>query len=100
MRPGHSAVFSAVFGMLFTWPAAGQENDASRKTLETMRRHIASLRAVSRPAQGGEELPLKLVTTPVLRYSDAGGITTDATAKSSTRSSTTWNRHRASCAAP
>jgi hypothetical protein len=42
-----------------------------------MRRHAASLRAVSRPAEG-EESPLALVTTPVLRYSDPGGITTDA----------------------
>jgi hypothetical protein len=77
MLPGHPTVLSAVFGMLIAWPAAGQENDASRKTLETMRRYVASLHAVSHPAKG-EELPLKLVTTPVLRYSDAGGITTDA----------------------
>jgi len=35
------------------------------------------LHVFSRPSKG-EELPLKLVTTPVLRYSDPGGITTDA----------------------
>ena len=57
--------------------AAAQENDLSRKTLETMRHHVESLRAVSRSPEG-KELPLKLVATPVLRYSDPGGITTDA----------------------
>lgn len=42
-----------------------------------MRRHVESLRAVNR-ATGNSESPLALVTTPVLRYSDPGGITTDA----------------------
>ena len=61
MRPGHPAVLSAVFGMLFAWSAAAQEKDVSHKTLETMRRHVASLRAVSRPAQG-EEVPRDLLS--------------------------------------
>ena len=45
--------------------------------LETMRQHVASLRAASHSPQG-EEAPLALNTTPVLRYTDPGGITTDA----------------------
>jgi hypothetical protein len=77
MRSGRRALLFAAFGAMFAWSAAAQEKDVSRQTLETMRRHVASLRAVSRPSQG-EELPLALVTTPVLRYSDPGGITTDA----------------------
>ena len=77
MRSGRRAILIAAFGALFAWSAAAQEKDLSRETLETMRRHVASLRAVSR-ASKGEELPLALVTTPVLRYSDPGGITTDA----------------------
>ena len=77
MRTGHRAILSAAFGVLFAWSAAAQEKDLSHQTLETMRRHVASLRAVSRPPKG-EEVPLALVTTPVLRYSDPGGITTDA----------------------
>ena len=77
MRSGHRAILSAAFVAIFAWSAAAQEKDLSRQTLETMRRHVASLRAVSRPSKD-EELPLALVTTPVLRYSDPGGITTDA----------------------
>jgi hypothetical protein len=77
MRPALPTVLSAVFGVLLASSAAAQEKDLSRQTLETMSRHAASLRAVSRPAKG-EELPLKLGATPVLRYSDPGGITTDA----------------------
>lgn len=57
--------------------AAAPAKDVSRQTLETMRRHVSSLQAVNRPAQGAEQ-PLKLNETPVLRYSDPGGITTDA----------------------
>lgn len=45
--------------------------------METMNRHVSSLRAVVRAAKS-QELPLKLVAKPILRYSDPGGITTDA----------------------
>jgi len=57
--------------------AAAQERDVSSETLETMRQHVVSLRAVSR-SSALEAQPLELVPTPVLRYSDPGGITTDA----------------------
>jgi hypothetical protein len=57
--------------------AAQQDAEPSRKVMETMSRHASSLRAVVRPADG-KELPLKLVAKPILRYSDPGGITTDA----------------------
>jgi len=70
-------MLSAAFAVLCAWSAAAQETDLSRQTLETMRRHVASLRAVSHSPKG-EELPLKLDATPVLRYTDPGGITTDA----------------------
>ena len=75
MRSSHCAVSFIALAVLP--PLAAQESDVSRKALETMRRHVASLRAVSRFSQS-EESPLQLATTPVLRYSDAGGITTDA----------------------
>lgn len=77
MRRFQLGVLSVAWGLVCAWSAAAQERDVSSQTLETMRRHVASLRAVSRPAQGGES-PLALAATPVLRYSDPGGITTDA----------------------
>jgi hypothetical protein len=77
MRSGHRAILPVAFAVLFAWSAVAQQKDLSHSTLETMRRHVASLRAVSRTSKG-EELPLKLATTPVLRYTDPGGITTDA----------------------
>ena len=63
--------------MQFALSAAAQERDVSRETLETMRQHVVSLRAVSR-SSALEAQPLELVPAPVLRYSDPGGITTDA----------------------
>ena len=77
MRRFQLGVLSVAWGLVCAWSAAAQERDVSSQTLETMRRHVASLRAVSRPAQGGES-PLALAATPVLRFSDPGGITTDA----------------------
>ena len=76
MQSGRRAILFATCGLLFALSAAAQEKDVSRETLEAMRRNVASLSAVSRSPDG--ESPLKLVTTPVLRYSDPGGITTDA----------------------
>lgn len=77
MRVGHGTLLLVACGLLLTAQAAAQENDVSRQTLETMRRHVESLRAVGRTPEGKEAL-LPLVATPVLRYSDPGGITTDA----------------------
>jgi hypothetical protein len=45
--------------------------------METMSRHVSSLRAAIRP-DDGKEVPLKLVARPILRYSDPAGSTTDA----------------------
>jgi hypothetical protein len=77
MRVGHRSHLLVAFGLLLAAHAAAQENDLAPKTLETMRRHVESLRAISRSPEG-KEAPLPLVATPVLRYSDPGGITTDA----------------------
>src|SRR5687768_11954748 len=77
MRSGHRTVLVVAASFWLAGQGLAQENDLSRQTLETMRRHVASLRAVSRSA-GGEEMLLKRNDTPVLRYSDPGGVTTDA----------------------
>jgi hypothetical protein len=77
MRSGHRTMLFTVLAVLCAGSAAAQETDLSRQTLETMRRHVASLRAVGRSSKD-EELPLELDPTPVLRYTDPGGITTDA----------------------
>jgi hypothetical protein len=76
MQPAPRAVLSLAIGLLGLAAATAQESEPSRQTLEAMRRHVSSLRAVSL-SQPGEESPLKLVAKPVLRYSDPGGITTD-----------------------
>ena len=74
-----SSLLLLAFGMALSSGAAAaqQPNEPSRKVLETMSRNVTSLIAVARPA-AGKELPLKLVAKPILRYSDPGGITTDA----------------------
>jgi len=77
VRTFHGAILFAAVGLLCAWSATAQEHDLSQATLATMRQHVTTLRAVSRTSKG-EDLPLKLVATPVLRYSDPGGITTDA----------------------
>ena len=69
-------LLSAAFGLVCLAHASAQEGEPSRQVLETMRRHVSSLRTVSL-SSGGEESPLKLIAPPVLRYSDPGGITTD-----------------------
>ncbi len=75
MRSNYRALSFVTVAILMALSASAQE--VSRETLETMRQHVVSLRAVQL-SSAVEEQPLKLVSTPVLRYSDAGGITTDA----------------------
>jgi hypothetical protein len=77
MHFAHRAAPLLALWFIHVSTASAQDKEPSRKTLESMQRHVTSLRAVGRTTQG-TELPLKLVTTPVLRYSDPGGITTDA----------------------
>jgi hypothetical protein len=80
MRAVHRAILIAAAGLLgpglYHCQASAQDSEPSEQTLATMRRHVSSLTAVGRSAKG-EESPLKLLATPVLRYSDPGGITTD-----------------------
>jgi hypothetical protein len=76
MRSTSGVLLWLACGLVCLAQATAQENEPSRQTMDTMRRHVSSLRAVSR-SSGSEESPLKLIGTPVLRYSDPGGITTD-----------------------
>lgn len=77
MRATCSLIFVAASFALWSTAVAQETKEPSRQVLETMERHVSSLTAVARPADG-EESPLKLVAKPILRYSDPGGITTDA----------------------
>lgn len=77
MRVNQRPFLFIVFELLLVFLASAQDQVPSRQTLETMQRHVSSLQAVIRAPQD-VETPLKLVPTPVLRYSDPGGITTDA----------------------
>jgi hypothetical protein len=77
MRTACSAIMLIVFEILYAPSGHAHAQELSRKTLETMRSHATGLRAVS-GSESGSGQQLKLVATPVLRYSDPGGITTDA----------------------
>lgn len=68
--------YVALVPLAYATAEEAEPREPSRQVLETMRQHVASLKAVSTTSDG-KELPLKLIANPVLRYSDPGGITTD-----------------------